>query len=493
MLRKLISMVLALLLCLTCLVFSASAETVTVNFYRLGGNVTCSYADAEMVDDAINEYIEPLIGIKIKTTIFHNNDELQMALAAQEDIDIYFDCNWYDAIDCDNMVKANGVMDITDLLPNYPALVNAIPETIWESTKYNGRNYFVPNYKESAEGVSLVCNKAVADELGWTEEELTAIHDYKTLETYLAQAKEAGVEVPFITVAIDDDGAYLDGKKLGADAFEVYYPYAVINKNGDTTKFVIPTEDPDYIEWAKTVYEWNMNGYMTEDFGIVGVDNSELTSVLNNGNWAFSTWTTIPDTDGQIKSQFDFDYILIPYSKNWISSSSALGSAFAIHSNSQKAEAALKFLEILNTDPIVADLFIYGIEGVHYTRTEDGRIHQLPQAAAAYENATWKGCSVMNASVLDVERSDKADLYATFNENGISTPSNGFRFDSSEVDTYLAALDNVANEYAGLIDRGATDPDEAIAAYNAALKAAGIDNVIAEMQKQYDEWMANGK
>ncbi len=487
--KKILSLVLAAMLCLGCVSALAEAEPTLITFYRLGGNTACTYADAAKVDEAINAYIEPLINVNIKTVIFHDAETLKMELAARDDIDIFFTNNWYGAVDCNNIVMSNGAKDLTEYLPNYPDLLAAIPESIWESTKYDGRNYFIPNYKESAVGVSLVCNKAVADKLGWTEEELMNIHDYKTLETYLKEAKDAGVGVPFITNASSSQGAYLRAERLGIDDFDIFYKYAAIEKKGDTTKIVIPSETETYADWAETIYRWNQNGYVPEDFGVIGVDNTELKSVLTSGDWAFTTWTTIPDTDGQIASQYDFEYILIPYSKNYITSESALGSAWAISSKSEKVDAALKFLTLLNTDKVVADLFVYGIEGVHYTVNEDGRLHMTEEGKGTYENSPWKACSVMVPSVMDTERADKASLYGTFNENGVAAPSNGFRFDASKVEVYLAALDNVVNEYAGLIDRGATEPTEALAAYNAALKAAGVDAVIAEMQAQYDAWM----
>ena len=46
----------------------------------------------------------------------------------------------------------------------------------------------------------------------------------------------------------------------------------------------------------------------------------------------------------------------------------------AVSASSKHPEAALKLLNYVNTNQEVADLMVYGIEGKHYDRNEDGSI-----------------------------------------------------------------------------------------------------------------------
>jgi len=58
----------------------------------------------------------------------------------------------------------------------------------------------------------------------------------------------------------------------------------------------------------------------------------------------------------------------------------------------------------------------------------------------------------------------------------------------------IAALDNVWAEFEPGLETGSSDPAVYLPQAEAKAKAAGIDRVIAEMQKQYDAWRAkNGK
>ena len=54
----------------------------------------------------------------------------------------------------------------------------------------------------------------------------------------------------------------------------------------------------------------------------------------------------------------------------------------------------------------------------------------------------------------------------------------------------MAAVAAVNDEYWTLLNQGFLDPKKALPEYRERLKEAGIDELIAEVQKQYDEWLA---
>jgi putative aldouronate transport system substrate-binding protein len=67
----------------------------------------------------------------------------------------------------------------------------------------------------------------------------------------------------------------------------------------------------------------------------------------------------------------------------------------------------------------------------------------------------------------------------------------GFAFDATEVETEIGALKNVVQEYYKQLFLGTADTDSTLSAFSSKMKAAGVDDVIAEMQRQYDEWRKN--
>ena len=46
----------------------------------------------------------------------------------------------------------------------------------------------------------------------------------------------------------------------------------------------------------------------------------------------------------------------------------------AVNANTKHPVECIKFLNLLNTDPEIRNLFNYGIEGVHYTLDEQGQV-----------------------------------------------------------------------------------------------------------------------
>ena len=67
----------------------------------------------------------------------------------------------------------------------------------------------------------------------------------------------------------------------------------------------------------------------------------------------------------------------------------------------------------------------------------------------------------------------------------------GFNIDYSNIKTEKAQIDSVWDELAKPMLAGLKDYDSNIDELRSALKAAGWDTYVAEIQKQYDEFLAN--
>ena len=77
-----------------------------------------------------------------------------------------------------------------------------------------------------------------------------------------------------------------------------------------------------------------------------------------------------------------------------------------------------------------------------------------------------------------------------FNKEGKKSKGFGFAYNTEPVETELTALKNVQEKYRISLETGAVDPDEYLPQYEEALKQAGLDKLIEEKQKQFDEWLA---
>ena len=86
------------------------------------------------------------------------------------------------------------------------------------------------------------------------------------------------------------------------------------------------------------------------------------------------------------------------------------------------------------------------------------------------------------------DAADKNEKLIAFNEQSEPSKLLGFNFDSEPVKTELAAINNVIEEFAVPLETGSIDPKENLPKYVEKLRLAGADTVLAEIQKQYDEW-----
>ena len=90
----------------------------------------------------------------------------------------------------------------------------------------------------------------------------------------------------------------------------------------------------------------------------------------------------------------------------------------------------------------------------------------------------------------DPQKNEKLISYA---DDAILLPNAGFSFDTTVVETELAAVKNVIAKYHLPLFSGKIAPDDASAgveAYKADLKAAGIDAIAQAYTEQYAAWLA---
>ena len=92
--------------------------------------------------------------------------------------------------------------------------------------------------------------------------------------------------------------------------------------------------------------------------------------------WPLDTWgiypqNGIPDNAKQQSVSMGQPVYSINLGPSTISSTGSLGSTWAIPAHTQKAEAAMKWINLIQTDRYFADTYIYGVEGVNYTRVSD--------------------------------------------------------------------------------------------------------------------------
>ena len=482
--KKLVSLVLALCLLLGVAAFAnAEDDKVAITLYRATFNLaTPDSEQVQKVEDAINAYIADKINVKIKLVDIGSGEYTEKAnlALANNEINLLWTASWEGTIGTNDLVPLNAVYDITDLLKD-TALYASMAEGQWEATKYNGKNYFIPVYKDPVEGYDIMFRQDLIDEFGWDITEVEALED---LEPMLEDAKGAGLKYPFL---LQKTAMFY---RWYIDSFDFFTAdsktnFFAVDRETNTVVDTILTEE--YAEFCKLMGAWAQAGYISEDeANKVTTDTTTQTQ-----DWAISWWTDIPVND-EADSRYGQDVTMQPFTQRYAHSTSALGSCYCITANSteEQAIAAIDFMGLLYTDSTLADLYTFGIEGEDFTYDENGHVAQTSEK---YNHSMWESASATIVTPLSNEPDNKADLYVDFNGGANTSCAAGFRFDKTPVEAAYTACANLFDQYGFPLETGAVAPEDVdgfIAKYQAELDAAGYQDVLAEFSTQYEAWKA---
>lgn len=436
-------------------------------------------AQIDKVEAKINEYLkEKGKNYTVVITEYASGeytDKASVALQAGQ-IDLLWTASWEAVIGTNDLVPQGSVKDISSLLEGTD-LYKSMDKSQWEATKYDGKNYFIPVYKDNVEGYDFMFRKELVDEFGWDVTKVTKLED---LEPMLEQAKEKGLKYPLL---LQKTAMFFRWYINDFDFFTGVNSLFAVDRA--TNAVVNPMTTEQYKNFTSLIAKWAEAGYVSED---EATKNTSDTTTQTK-DWAISWWTDIPD-NGEASNRYKQEVVMQPATKRWAHSTSALGSCYCISAKAsdELAKNCIDFLGMLYTDKKLADLYTYGIEGEDFNY-ENGQVTKIE--GAKYNHSMWESVS---ATIITPEKGapeNFAQLYKDFNGGAETSCAAGFRFDKTPVEAEYAAIQTVYDNYGFPLETGAfasADVESKIAEYQAALDEAGYQKVLAEFQKQYDAW-----
>ena len=498
--RKLVSLLLALVMVMSlAATVSAESDVYTLDCYWVGNGDNT--AIREGVQNAINAYIEPLIGANI---VFHIvgwddwNDKAINALQSGEKMDLIFTADWEGyGIE----VSGKLLLPLDELVEDYgEGITSTLPETFLDGVRVGGVLYGIPTNKELCVPEGFIINKTAAAEIGWDvtadDPEITCTAD---LEQYLEAYKELH----------PDKYPYLMDGQNGRWADEPWAPdwagmenncvamKMAADENGvfdETVYSIFETEEQE--EHIRLMYDWAQKGYIDPD--------QALTSFDYNGTFGRGDFLVFvqPLKGNGIKAAemyaanatAEFECVEITMQPKYVVTTHAGGSMFAIPVTSQNPEKAMQYINLMHSDPTLVNLMLFGAEGVNYTKVNDTQVELITDANwYGVHGGAWTVGNTKLQYVLTSEDPEKNALLQSYADDAVATASLGFRFVKDNVADQVAAVSAVIKEYANPLMCGAVDPDDAehgIEALKAALQEAGIATIIDEVEAQYEAWKA---
>ncbi|WP_026494971.1 ABC transporter substrate-binding protein [Butyrivibrio sp. WCD3002] len=449
---------------------AASGDVVTLKWVTIGSGMPDNY---DSWAATLNEYLAEKIGVNIEMEVISWGDwdnRRNIIISTNEPYDIIFGNGGNFTSD----VALGAYYDISDLVKdNMPGLTALMPETYWDAVTVDGKVYGVPTYKDSSLSNYDIWDAELVDEYSLDIDDLAKSLDAKT--EIFTQLKADKNDYP---VYVKNDGLYYIFDKY--DQLGAGLQILGVRYDDKDAKVCLTLEQDDIFSELKTIHQWY------ED-GIINSDASTLSEGRVYNMWRVAQgWPSAAVTAWG--PQMGKDVKVSQIGETILSNDTVRGSLNMVSANTQYPEKCLQFLDLVNTDTKVRDLFYYGEEGVNFQYTADGKVEKLNEdwTMAGYTQGTFFTVT-QNAA----DEFNQWDEVKELNENATPSVLLGFTFDTTEVSDQLANCTEIWSRYKSEVITGVQDPETAVPEIKAELEAAGWDELVAAAQAQVDEFMAS--
>ncbi|HZG84140.1 extracellular solute-binding protein [Paenibacillus sp.] len=415
--------------------------------------------------------------------------KINLKLSTEDDMDMFHVMN--DWISLANYIGRGAVKDITQEIEQYgPNLKKAIPDSVWSGVRKDGKTYAIPAYwYEPAVDGSFTANRILLNKAGIADVPKTQEEMLESMEKVMNVVDSA--TKPYLPIR----GGLRDPSDVLHRAYDSY-PFAVKDKiayigNDGVVKNWAETEEfKRDAAFFRTAYEKKLTNP-----DILVVKQEQLDKQIISGNYTFLFGT--PNNADEMKKTYpdmkdeDFTLQRLNPEKPHYRMFNAKN-VNVVAAGSQHPEAAVKFLNWLYANQENYDLFMYGIEGKTYTKVGDRGLEYIlgPDNAVLYAQDEWMIGNLnfirFSPKLLGAQKA----LYEA-DPNAETFYAADFFFDPSAVKAEMANVQAVYTSDIMPIYDGVVPYEGHIDAALDKLKAAGIDKVIAEYQKQLDAYKAS--
>lgn len=424
-----------------------------------------------------------------------------LLLAAGQDVDWIFTANW-----CRYFESAakGAFMEITDdMLKKYmPKYYATQGKVALQQAKINGKLYMLPTTSPDKKIDVAIIRGDLRKKYGIPE-----IKRWSEIEPYLAAIKAREPDM----VPIYADNTFDVGRPMNYyyDCFApiLQDPLAATG-SGTGLGFTIQETggklysmfDEPYIsafkKAAKVMKSWYEKGYINKDVLANKVRSKEAfaqgKSAVGFGN-SIDIQQTLTDC---LAKGYEVEIIPDLDNKGRRMGDSAISNGVAIPASARNPERTMMFLDRLMEDKSYNYLIYFGIEGKHYT-VKDGKIalntaiSDYPVDAAGFW-FTDKNQFLPLSNWTPQYAAVKSDIA----KKGyvVDYPLSALNIDTTAIKNEVAAVNQVLIQYYQPIEVGMVpDVDAALKAMQQKLKAAGVDAIQAECQRQINAYLAASK
>ena len=385
------------------------------------------------------------------------------------------------------MVKDHLLLPLNDLLAEYGPTLLRENEHLLAACAVNDKIYAVPAGPLAASSIGFVYNTDLAEEYG------IVFSDHPDMEEFEQAAeilKAHGKYLLYPSNSLDTAKSITALFPSITPVMDSSYYYGVFVGNSDTPVVKNLYETQEYLDYCHLLRKWNENGWIPENYLTSG-SNSALQ--FRQGN-VLMTWSGASPLEYALQSSnYPFSIKMVMTKQTGLTTSSVLENGWGISETSENPQKAMEFLNYLYENEVIANLLMNGIEGQEYKKLSEHIITFCDGETAA--DLKYKRVFTLFGDYRKVYKwsplteNDYEDLQKYYLTSYVSNYL-GYVFHPDSVSAEVSAVQKILSDYQPALECGLLeDVPSAVQALNEKLRQAGIDRIIAENQRQLDEWM----
>jgi putative aldouronate transport system substrate-binding protein len=447
--------------------------------------------DIKEVETELSKLTKAKINATVKITAIDWgawSQQTTLMLAGNEKVDLIVTSNTL--FNYASQVAKGQLLPLDDLLEKYGKdIKTALGPDFLSAAQIKGKTYGIPSLRDMAVNYGLLARQDLLDKYKVDTASVKTLDDVEKLFATIKQNE------PKVTPFVATLG--------GITPLELLYPgyfdllgdsLGVLPWNSKELKVVNMYETPEYLDLVKRARKWNQAGYIAKD---ASTNKENVTALLKAGT-AFSSFANLkPGIESQVYNTSGVKQKQIGLFPPVYTTGTISSFMLSIPVTSKNPDKSMQMINLLFSDPAVVNMLDYGIEGKHYAKVSD-KVIDFPagvdSTSSGYNfQSAWQYGSSFLSYVWKGNAEDIWEQTKAFNNSAQKSLALGFVYNAEPVKTEVAAVLNVVSQFKMALETGSVDPDKILPDFIAQMKAAGIDKIIAEKQKQIDEWAATKK
>lgn len=438
-------------------------------------------AGQDVVDENINKILKEKLNCTLKINYIgwaEYANKYPLLFSSGEEFDMAYSATW---LNFNSLAQKGAFMNLDNLWETCaPNNFSKATDAAKQQVTVKGSYYAVPTLLSTYNAYGPIYRTDIMEGTDWNGK----MDTFEDVEAYCDIVKETHPEIE--PLDIDSSGPQWQHMFIYSEHLAYINDFIVFDPNVEKPKVEAIYDVQKLPEFLQMMKRWNEKGFFSKsalaDADTTKTANGKAAVKLHN----LDTYRDLSIQHPEYKFGFKnyrADLAHLPYTQD----------CMVISNTSKNPERALAFWDLVTSDQELYDAFFYGILDETYTLNEEGQ-YTITDPDMYNTGAMWAARTdglEREAAGTPEDYQALKDEFESQIEPGVGNERyTGFVFDTTEIETEFAACVNVHQQYFYPLVLGYTDAETGLAEYEEKLKAAGIEKIMEEAQRQLDEYIS---